>query len=131
MAQDLGPYIWNEGQQPIVDIVFVHGLRGHRVRTWQKDHGKITGQETIWPKDLLPKDVPEARIITWGYDADAVRFFNKTSQSSVMNHAKSLLTDLISKRRGPDKVRLPLSGNPDTRADYLRLNDLSSLLVIA
>jgi hypothetical protein len=32
-----------------------------------------TNSETkkCWPKDFLPKDIPEARIMTFGYNADA------------------------------------------------------------
>jgi hypothetical protein len=44
-----------------VDIVFVHGLRGHRIDTWtRKAPGEI---DCFWPKDLLPKDVQKARYV--------------------------------------------------------------------
>ncbi|ORY57506.1 uncharacterized protein BCR38DRAFT_449277 [Pseudomassariella vexata] len=42
------------------DIVFVHGVGGHRIRTWEKDG-------VCWPRDLLSRELEEARIITWGY----------------------------------------------------------------
>ena len=45
----------------IVDIVFVHGLGGSRYGTWKKNG-------VLWPKSLLSKDFPRARILT-------VRFF--------------------------------------------------------
>lgn len=41
----------------ICSIVFVHGLRGHRINTWSSN-------DTCWPKDLLPEDIKDARILT-------------------------------------------------------------------
>jgi hypothetical protein len=97
--QRLGPLVLVEGDKPIVDIVFVHGLRGHRIKTWQVSHGK-TGNEPVWQRDFLPAIIPNARIITYGYDADVVSFFNKTNQNSVSDHSSSLIDDLIRIRRG-------------------------------
>ena len=52
-------------------IVFVHGLGGDRVQTW------TVGEEregVFWPRDLLPKDFPTARILSFGYNADFAHF---------------------------------------------------------
>lgn len=57
---ELGPLILFEGQEPVsTDIVFVHGLRGHRIKTWSEGN-------VCWPRDLLPKELElqAARIIT-------------------------------------------------------------------
>jgi hypothetical protein len=43
----------------LVDIVFVHGLYGGRQKTWTKREWT-----TLWPRDLLSKDVEIARIMT-------------------------------------------------------------------
>lgn len=40
-----------------VDIVFVHGLGGSSQTTWLKD-------EVLWPRDLLQREFPRARIMT-------------------------------------------------------------------
>lgn len=53
-----------------VDIVFIHGVAGDRVQTWTRKHG------VFWPKDLLPKDIPSARVWTWGHDADFFRLLS-------------------------------------------------------
>lgn len=46
------------------DIVFVHGLNGHRVRSWEKG-------DVCWPRDLLGGDMPEARVISVNRDCPA------------------------------------------------------------
>jgi hypothetical protein len=45
-------------------IIAVHGLGGHPVKTWTHEESGV-----FWLKDLLPKDLPTARIFTFGYDA--------------------------------------------------------------
>ncbi|KAF7502793.1 hypothetical protein GJ744_005052 [Endocarpon pusillum] len=45
-----------------VDIVFLHGLQSTFDGTWSGDHSSI-----IWPQDLLPKDIPGARIFAYDY----------------------------------------------------------------
>jgi hypothetical protein len=56
----LGTTILYEGVEPIeADVVFVHGLAGNILDTWEKD-GKI------WPRDFLKERVPKARIMTVG-----------------------------------------------------------------
>ena len=78
-------------------LVFVHGLRGDKIDTWK--HGSI-----VWPRDLLKEDVPNARIMTYGYDANVMNFFSNASQSSIFQHAINLLEDLQRKRRSQDEV---------------------------
>lgn len=69
----------------------VHGLNGHREQTWTAPDG------VNWLSDFLPSDIPNARILTWGYDANT----NSTSQisaQSLYDHAKTLVSDLCLKR---------------------------------
>src|SRR6202044_4274369 len=47
-------------------LVFVHGLRGDRIATWSRD-------QICWPRGLLKDDIPNVRIITWGYDSSVLR----------------------------------------------------------
>ncbi|TGO16296.1 hypothetical protein BPAE_0505g00010 [Botrytis paeoniae] len=58
----LGP--WGGSDDAAVDIIFIHGLTGNREKTWTGKYG------IFWPKDLLSKDIPDARIWSWGYDAN-------------------------------------------------------------
>lgn len=86
------------GKRPVcVDIVFVHGLCGDLLNTW-------TSSRTLWPRDLLSKDFPNARIITWGYDSNVVNFFAPSSKNSLFGHANNLLTDVATLRDTRDKV---------------------------
>ncbi|KAF8512223.1 hypothetical protein BU17DRAFT_96494 [Hysterangium stoloniferum] len=62
------------GDFPTVDIVAIHGLDGHR-------EGSFTAPNNVlWPRDLLPKILPTARILTYGYDA-RTRGVNRTNQT--------------------------------------------------
>jgi pimeloyl-ACP methyl ester carboxylesterase len=51
-----------------LDIVFVHGLCENRISTWCSDNG------LLWPQKLLSHDISDARILTFGYDADVTKF---------------------------------------------------------
>lgn len=48
----------------VFSIIFVHGSTGDREKTWTSQ-GKA-----LWPRDFLSKDIPNARILTWGYVAE-------------------------------------------------------------
>lgn len=68
-------------------ICFIHGLGGGRASTWTKD-------DVFWPRVLLANDIPNARILTWGYDADFAHFWSAISNNKVDDHASNLLQDL-------------------------------------
>lgn len=61
--------------------------------------------DVFWPRDLLPKAFPQARIVTWGYDVQIEQFLTATSQASIFHHAETLLSDLV-------MVRKSEAGNP-------------------
>ncbi|KAL6890894.1 hypothetical protein GGI43DRAFT_209640 [Trichoderma evansii] len=88
-AEALGPYVVTSVQNAKVDVVFLHGLTGHREKTWT-----AKGETEPWLKTLLPKDLPTARIITYGYDADILNLTRVAGQNTVREHAKSLINDL-------------------------------------
>jgi len=83
-----------------IDIVAVHGLGGDAVNTWTHPKSKA-----FWLKDFLPRQVPDARIMTFGYNADAA-FGQSTAE--IMDHAKSLLASLVDKREEPEETNRPL-----------------------
>jgi hypothetical protein len=47
-----------------VSIVAVHGLNGHRDKTW------TAANDVYWLRDLLSSNIPNARIFCWRYDAN-------------------------------------------------------------
>lgn len=50
--------------------------------------------EVFWPASLLPSVLPEARVFTWGYDADVDAFNGSVGHNTVEQHATDLLTDI-------------------------------------
>jgi hypothetical protein len=72
--------------------VAVHGLGGDSIKTWTHPKSNV-----FWLRDFLPQQIPDARIMTFGYNAAAA--FGQ-STSDVIDHAKSLLGSLVDKREG-------------------------------
>ncbi|KAJ9612240.1 hypothetical protein H2200_003837 [Cladophialophora chaetospira] len=71
-------------------IIAVHGLGGDAFATWTHPKSK-----KFWLRDFLPQQIPDARIMTFGYNADAA-FGQSTAE--ILDHAKSLLVSLVDKR---------------------------------
>lgn len=86
----------------LYSIVAVHGLGGDSIKTWT--HPK---SNAFWLKDFLPEQLPDARIMTFSYNATMA--FGK-SASDVIDHAKGLLSSLVDKREESEvriSFRLP------------------------
>ena len=89
-----------DGAEPTVDIIFVHGLNplGH------EDHAKTTWQhknKTLWPADLLKKEIPTARCIIFAWNSSILK---NSSNTPAAYHAQSLL-DGVQNKRNEDKER--------------------------
>ncbi|KAH6706632.1 Alpha/Beta hydrolase protein [Leptodontidium sp. MPI-SDFR-AT-0119] len=81
-------------QHEDVDIVFVHGLNpvnslDFAFQTWTHPNG------TFWPKDLLPKKIPNCRVLIFGYNSNVA--FDVTQQG-IKEHANTLLDRLSGNR---------------------------------
>jgi hypothetical protein len=53
-------------------------------------------KKCYWPRDLLPLDIPEARILTYGYDADVIGS-SQADEGKINNfsrHSQDLLAQL-------------------------------------
>ena len=76
-----------------ISIIFVHGLRGHRLNTWTK-------QGICWPQDLLAKEpaLSNVRILSFGYDSRVVVFGGQVGLNSLFKHSISLLNGLCRER---------------------------------
>ena len=80
--------------QASVDIVFVHGLTGDRERTWT--HPDC---DQPWPREILTKLIPDARILTYGYDAYVIGRDGPVTRNRLHDHARDFLNDLVGYRR--------------------------------
>ncbi|KAL2018181.1 hypothetical protein VTK56DRAFT_1206 [Thermocarpiscus australiensis] len=141
-----------------VNIIFVHGLRGHPQHTWEdsrdrgtgdrgsvnrgdKDAGtamprkrdkftalfkskpsssasistttSITDNKTseessnklFWPDEYLTEDIPEARVWTYGYNADAIGgLFQANNKNSVSQHGRDLAVQIEREIRNEDPI---------------------------
>ncbi len=66
-------------------IVAIHGLGGHAFKTWTNTDGHL------WLRDSLPSHVPQARIMTYGYDS-SLKF--SSSRAKINDFASELATRL-------------------------------------
>jgi len=87
--------LYNPEEASIVDIVFVHGLTGNSFHTWFD-----RTSQTHWPRDLIKEDLPDARVMTFGYDADVVHAVRSVSLESISSYSGDLLASLSGKRHG-------------------------------
>ncbi|PVH70110.1 hypothetical protein DL98DRAFT_598090 [Cadophora sp. DSE1049] len=87
-----GLKIFEDPLCPTVDIIFIHRLGGNRETSWTHTQTGI-----CWPKVFLPRDIPSARILSWGYDSDIIRFFKMTSSNKLRNHAESFASALANR----------------------------------
>ena len=76
-------------------VVAVHGLNGDPFQTWTSE-----GSDKMWLKDpdLLPFNLKNSRILTYGYNANVTAVFGKTSSDSILLHAHTLVAQLVADR---------------------------------
>ncbi|KAL8418731.1 hypothetical protein RB594_002081 [Gaeumannomyces avenae] len=93
----LYPVVGNHGTKlPDVDVVLVHGLDSvqdyrdkDRIKTWTAEDG------TVWPRDLLPKYMPDVRVLCYEHNG-SIR--DTASPAGIEEHAQMLLRQLRQKR---------------------------------
>ncbi|CAI7595185.1 unnamed protein product [Penicillium glandicola] len=88
----IGMKVLSDPSNADLDIVFVHGLTGNREKTWTHENG------TLWPRDLLAKDLSQTRIMTFGYDVDIFNFTSITFSDRLYDHSQSLAYAVVSQR---------------------------------
>ncbi|KAF8248012.1 hypothetical protein K440DRAFT_627751 [Wilcoxina mikolae CBS 423.85] len=99
---ELGCTVIYEGDKPLLaDLVFVHGLGGHPVKSWSKN-------DVYWPRDLLGPGVPNTRILTFGYIAKAATIVGAVSANNIHDHAKALVSDLRRQRKQEEETTRPI-----------------------
>ena len=78
-------------------IVAIHGLDGHRENTWTKR------DRILWLRDWLRSDLPNARVLTYGYDADT-RNDECVSTQTLQLHADGFAQALSRVRKDAPRV---------------------------
>jgi hypothetical protein len=63
----------------------------------------------FWPSQELPREAPQARVWTYGYDADVIAFFKGHDKNSITHHGQDLMVKL---ERG---LRNKVSISPETK----------------
>ncbi|KAJ5153991.1 uncharacterized protein N7500_009430 [Penicillium coprophilum] len=70
--------------------------------TQNEEIGATSG--VFWPGDLLKEDLPQARIMTFGYNTNVQQGYHAVNQGNIFSHARNLLYELEAKRRkAPDR----------------------------
>ncbi|OQR98683.1 hypothetical protein ACHHYP_08237 [Achlya hypogyna] len=110
-----GAAVYHEGIHPIVaqstaaaptmppvDVVFVHGLRGHPFGTWRSDMASTDMVNSpIWPEALLAPDLSaSSRLVTLGYEAGMVTWSSPWPSLTLPERAQIMLSSLQAARIG-------------------------------
>ena len=86
----------------------------HAFKAWIRKHQakhirkttRIPKTSLYWPRDLLPVEVTNIRILTFGYNAQVFEFFGRANHNGISQHAQDMLSALQRKRKKPpEKVR--------------------------
>ncbi|OAL74762.1 hypothetical protein A7D00_0356 [Trichophyton violaceum] len=81
----LGLTLVHECDNPVADLIFVHGLGGSSLRTWSYDRDV----DNFWPLWLGGEaGLAETRVFTFGYNA---HFAHQDTTLSILDFAKDLL----------------------------------------
>lgn len=83
-----------------VDIIAVTGLSGHALGSFRSSNGQYT-----WLRDDLPKRLPKARILTYGYDTT---LHGSQHKESIRGLAKVFLDTITSFRRATKTQARPI-----------------------
>ncbi|KAM0255136.1 hypothetical protein ACHAQJ_006059 [Trichoderma viride] len=85
-----------------VDIIAIHGLNGHPEKTWTD---MTTKANWLCDIDCLPKDVPNARILSFGYNSAS--YFSR-ADADVQDFASELLAAIKARRRSNAEKHRPI-----------------------
>lgn len=76
----------NDTRSSTVDVIAVHGLNGDARRSFTDSN---TG--CCWLSDLLPRDIPDIRVFSYGYEAGLFLSSGSTGVASIYDLSDSLL----------------------------------------
>ncbi|KAF2265052.1 SesB protein [Lojkania enalia] len=116
MAPKISPddlnLLYDGGNESVVDIVFVHGLRGHPRKTWEAQDPENPDELVFWPQDLLPETIKNSRIFSFGYATQFVTFYGINTEpinhTSIDHHSASLILKFGNVRRDTQTPTRPI-----------------------
>ncbi|KAH7129663.1 ankyrin repeat-containing protein, partial [Dactylonectria estremocensis] len=83
-----------------VDIIAVPGLGSHALGSW-----KSPNSDDVWLRDFLPKDVPNIRVLLYGYDTTLP---GSLSKQSIEDLGGALLEQIIAYRASDGTSHRPI-----------------------
>ncbi len=101
--------LWPEGEaaldyKPALTVIFFHGLQireGDKAweTTWSQRRNEKGGKLVCWPRDWLPRDLGEKKVVVYSlsYDADATRFYGRGNTENVDEIGKDLIKSLVAR----------------------------------
>ena len=127
-VKDLGLTVLYEPQdEPIADVVFVHGLQGNPRKTWLYEGPVEDPQEAqvpkrrrlfgraetptisvFWPADILPNDHSNVRILTFGYDSKVTNLGGLVNKNNIFQHGRALRSAVLTDRKRLERLDRPL-----------------------
>ncbi|KAF3081300.1 hypothetical protein TWF102_010237 [Orbilia oligospora] len=88
-----GVNVLSPGVDPVVDIILVHGLGGDPFKTWTYS-GSKKEPSVLWPRDLLPFEIPEVRVLSYGYDTKVTSWFEGATSNMIHHHSETMISRL-------------------------------------
>ena len=70
-------------------------MNGHAFDSWE--YRDNSGYSFMWLRDCLPEKLPNARVITYGYNANIIE---DVSTGRIRTYAETFLENLLRKRKG-------------------------------
>ncbi|VUC34820.1 unnamed protein product [Clonostachys rosea] len=89
-----------ETKDATVDIIAVHGLGSHAIGGFRSKDSSL-----IWLRDFLPEDIPNTRILVYGYDSAIT---DKDNKISITGLAKGFLESCKAFREATETTRRPI-----------------------
>jgi pimeloyl-ACP methyl ester carboxylesterase len=86
----LGLNLLHSSSEPLIDLIFVHGLGGGSRKSWSKTNSI----SLYWPQEWLPRDpaFKNVRIHSFGYNSDWIK--GKDNCLNIHHFGKSLLGEI-------------------------------------
>ncbi|KAI0886353.1 NACHT and WD domain protein [Annulohypoxylon maeteangense] len=99
-----GLRILHSSPEPLVDLIFVHGLRGGSIKTWRKGDDP----RMFWPQLWLPMEpgLRNVNVHSFGYDSDWAS--TKSSILNVHDFGQALLEEMRNSSHLRENIERPI-----------------------